>query len=153
MKKWIKYGLINAVIGFIIGGAVATFAIGNGYYIFALAAPLAAFITGAFFWSAINKKPENYSTGRIILTGFLTGTVSHYITFILLSVGENICYWTTGGCTASLGGPPVSVLSMSTAAFAFCFFSLLFFGWLTVLLSVVAGFLVKTKNEPTRRPF
>ena len=42
----------------------------------------------------------------------MTGTVSHYLCWILLNIGMNICYWTTGNCTGSLGEPPAQIWEM-----------------------------------------
>jgi len=50
MKNWIQYGLVNAAVGFLVGGAIAAVAIGNGYSIFTVAAPTTAFLIRAFFW-------------------------------------------------------------------------------------------------------
>ncbi len=130
----------------IIGIFIVFTAIGDGYFVFGIAAPIAAFLTGGLLWKLIVMK--KIDGARIIITGLLTGTVSHYITFVLLSIGANICYWTTGGCTGSLGGPPASILVMLSGSFAFSFFSLLFFGWITAPVSVIIGFILKRlENE------
>lgn len=141
LKTWTKYGLLNSLIGLIIGVYIAITAIGNGYFVFGIAAPIAAFFTGGLFWKLIVR--ENWDSISIFITGLLTGTVSHYITFLLLSVGLNICYWTTGECTGSLGDPPASILSMLTGGFAFSFFSLMFFGWITAPSSIIIGMILK----------
>ncbi|MEO6902897.1 MAG: hypothetical protein ABI315_07060 [Bacteroidia bacterium] len=65
----------------------------------------------------------------------------------MINIGTNICYWTTGGCTGSLGDPPASIWSMLGGAFAFSFFSLLFFGWITVPCSVLIGLILKRINK------
>ena len=148
MKPWIKYGFLNALIGLLIGAYTAFTAIGNGYFVAAIAAPLAFFLTGGLLWKLIVKK--KIDVVQILITGLLTGTISHYITFIILGIGVNICYWTTGQCTGSLGEPPASIISMITGAFAFSFFSLLFFGWITTPASVIIGFFLKRlENKKT----
>jgi len=145
LKDWIKYGLANAMVGLAVGLYIAVTAIGDGYHVFPIAAPLAAFIVGGILWNRIVK--DEFDTTKIVITGLLTGTISHYITFVLLSIGMNICYWTTGGCTGSLGDPPASILSMIGGAFAFSFFSLLFFGWITAPCSVIIGLILKRINK------
>jgi hypothetical protein len=146
LKVWIKYGLLNSLIGLIIGTHTAITAIGDGYYVFGIAAPIAAFFTGGLLWRLIVK--DKLVTIRIVITGLLTGTISHYVTFMLLSIQSNICYWTSGGCTDSLGGPPASIMSMLTGAFGFSFFSLLFYGWITAPSSVIIGLILKwTENK------
>lgn len=155
MKTWIKYGLLNSIIGLVIGVYLTFTSTGDGYFMFGIAAPIAAFLTGGFLWKIIVR--NKFDKTKIILTGLLTGTVSHYITFILLSIGMNICYQTTGGCTDSLGEPPAGILNMLTGAFILSFFSLLFFGWITAPASVIIGLILKRKenkqnNAPSSRP-
>ncbi len=133
------------MVGLAVGLYIAITAIGNGYQFFAVAAPLAAFVVGGILWSRIVK--DKFDSTKIIITGLLTGTISHYITFVLLSIGMNICYWTIGGCTGSLGEPPASILSMIGGAFAFSFFSLLFFGWITVPCSIIIGLTLRGVNK------
>jgi type III secretory pathway component EscS len=145
LKTWIKYGIVNAIIGLIVGIFIAITTIGEGYYVFAIAAPLAAFIVGGLFWNMIAK--NEYNSTKIIITGLLTGSVSHYVTFVLLSIGMNICYWTTGECTGSLGEPPVSILSALRDSFVFSFFSLLFFGWITIPYAIAVGFIIMKINK------
>ena len=141
MKSWFLYGLLNAVIGLIAGVYLMFLATGDGYEGFVYAAPIAVFITGAFFWKKLIT--EEASNLKIVFTGLLTGTVSHYLAFILMSIGMNICYWTTGGCLNSLGEPPASILSMLGAAIGFSFFSLIFFGWITAPGAIIIGFIIK----------
>jgi hypothetical protein len=145
MKLWIKYGLFNSIIGLLIGTFVSINAIGNGYYVFIIAAPISAFVVGGFLWKFLIDEKNQSQTVKKIITGILTGTLSHYFTFILLSIIMNVCYWTTGNCLSSLGEKPASILDMLTGAFAFSFFSLLFFGWITVPASIMIGFLIKKK--------
>src|ERR1035437_411400 len=98
IKNWIKYGLLNAIIGLVIGSFVAINAIGSGYYIFIIAAPISAFLVGGFLWKFIMNEKSQSETGKIILIGIVTGTLSHYFTFVLSSIIMNVCYWTTGNC-------------------------------------------------------
>jgi hypothetical protein len=141
MKTWIKYGLINALLGLIIGIYITITATGEGYFLYGISAPIAAFLTGGLIWKLIVK--DKFDRGKIIITGLLTGTISHYLAFLLVSILMNICYWTTGMCTGSLGEPPASIFSMLIGSFAFLFFSLLFFGWITVPYSLITGFILK----------
>ncbi|MCU0418581.1 MAG: hypothetical protein MUC38_02900 [Cyclobacteriaceae bacterium] len=141
MKTWIKYALLNAAFGLIIGAYVAVTAIGEGYEALAVAAPLAAFVIAGLMWSLLVK--QSWDSWRIALAGLFTGSVSHYLTFLFMSLGMNICYWTTGGCTGSMGEPPAGLADSLLGAFGFSFFSLLFFGWITVPYAIVSGFVLK----------
>ena len=141
MRTWIKYALLNAALGLIIGSYVAVTAIGEGYEVLAVAAPLAAFIIAGLMWALLVK--PSWDSGRIVLAGLFTGSVSHYFTFLFMSVGINICYWTTGGCTGSMGEPPAGLVDSLLGAFGFSFFSLLIFGWITVPYAILSGFVLK----------
>ena len=143
MKLTTQFGFCNAFGGLVIGTYLAWSAIDEGYALFAVAAPLAAFLAAVLFWGLLIGERDPIPTGRLVITGLLTGTFSHYLTFILLSMVMNLCYWITGGCTGSLGDPPASVMSMLIGAWAFVLFSLLIFGWITAPLSVLIGFLLR----------
>ena len=145
MQAWLKYGLINALLGLIVGVFLALTAIGDGYSVVLIAAPISAFLIGGLFWKLIIK--GKLTKTRVIVTGILTGTISHYLTFLLLGIGYNICYWTTGNCTDSFGEPPANILLMFGGAFLLSFFSLLFFGWLTVPYAIITGLILKRMEE------
>ncbi len=129
MKTWIKYGIINAVLGLIVGIFINI----NG---FAIAAPLAAFLIGGLFWKLLIKEKTNNI--RIVITGILSGSISHYLTFILFGVIGNIHYWTTGNTAYTPSIPDMLVRSV-----VMTLFSLLFYGWLTVPYAIIMGFILK----------
>lgn len=142
MKVHVKFGLFNALVGILIGVFITIFSIGDGYGIFIFAAPISVFLVGAVLWRLLldNKIMRNV---RVLIVGILTGSLSHYITFLIISIIMNICYLLTGGCTDSLGNKPASVFEMLTGSFAFSFFSLFFFGWITIPASILIGFLLR----------
>jgi hypothetical protein len=129
VKTWIKYGIINAVLGLIVGIFINI----NG---FAIAAPLAAFLIGGLFWKLLIKEKTNNI--RIVITGILSGSISHYLTFILFGVIGNIHYWTTGNTAYTPSIPDMLVRSV-----VMTLFSLLFYGWLTVPYAIIMGFILK----------
>ena len=143
MTLTLKYSLLNSASGLLVGILVLGLATGDGYFMFPIAAAVAAFFTGGIFWRLINGNSKELKTGRVILTGILTGSVSHYICWILLSIAMNICYYTTGDCEDSLGAGPAPVSTMLAGGLVLSFFSLLLFGWLTVLVSTAIGFILK----------
>ena len=129
MKTWIKYGLLNALLGLIVGSGINL----NG---FAIAAPVAAFLIGGLFWKILIK--DKITNIRIVITGILSGSISHYLTFILSGVIGNIQYWTTGNTAYTPSIPDMLIRSV-----AMTLFSLLFFGWLTVPYAIITGFILK----------
>lgn len=147
MTPWVKFGIFNAIAGLLIGLYVSSNATGDGYFNMVIVAPLAAFLTALIFWKWLIKPDGPMGVGRVVLVGLLTGTVSHYVAFVLMSIGMNICFWTTGGCTGSLGDPPASIFMMLGAAFAYSFFSLLFVGWVSAPASVVIGLLLRARLQ------
>jgi hypothetical protein len=133
MKTWIKYGLLNALLGLIVSIGINL----NG---FAIAAPVAAFLIGGLFWKLLNK--DKITNIRIVITGILSGSISHYLTFVLFGVIGNIHYWTTGNTAFTPSIPDMLVRSVVMSLF-----SLLFFGWLTVPYAIIMGFILKRVEE------
>ena len=147
MSNAIKFGILNSIIGLILGIYIAYSAIGNGYWILAIGAPISAFVCGFYFWKLIFKQSTKNRNGKLILIGLLTGTISHYLCWILLNIGMNICYWTTGNCTGSLGEPPAKIWEMLIYGIAMTGASLLFYGWITIPSSIGIGFLIYKINK------
>ena len=150
MKEYTKYGILNAIVGLAIGIFITCYSIGNGYWIFVLGAPLAAFLSGSIIWKYFLKNDNTIS--KPIIVGLLTGSISHYLCWIILGIGQNICYWTTGGCTSSLGDPPISIFSVFGYGIGTTIISLIMFGWITILSSIGIGLymrkdFIKRKNE------
>jgi hypothetical protein len=56
VKTSIKYGLLNALLGLVIGFYVAMSAIGKGDFGIMIAAPIAAFTVGVLLWKLIVDK-------------------------------------------------------------------------------------------------
>ncbi len=67
MKTWVKYGLINALLGLIIGIFIAITSIGDGYFVFGITAPIAAFLTGGLLWKFLVK--DELDSRKIFITG------------------------------------------------------------------------------------
>lgn len=141
-------GSLCGLAGIAIGGYVSLTAIGEGYELLPLFAGLAAFLTGAISWWLLLERPAKYTLLRGGLAGTLAGLISHYLCWYLLILFRNICYWGWGGCTSSLGEPPVDPLNGLWGAAVLTLGSLLFFGWLTVPLGAVfGGMLVMRKGK------
>ena len=134
----VTYGLLNALVGFVVAFYVFTRAIGDGYEVLMLAAPLAMFCTGYLFWKATMKN-EEIKAWKIIFLGILVATTAHYLTWIFASVIMNFGYWLFGGFTDSFGNAPESIISMLVNGMAYSFFSILFVGWMTIAGSILCG--------------
>jgi hypothetical protein len=144
MNEAFKYGFLNSIMGLVVGLHVWRTAGGDGYEVFALSAPIAVFIVGYLCWKIIVKELDFIS---IVIAGSITGTVSHYLIFLFISIGMNVCYWTTGGCTGSLGDAPAGIIEMISGSAAFSFFSLLFYGWITAPGAIILGLILKFTSK------
>ena len=134
---WISIfaGLIGAIIGFY----VSLNAIDSGYKVLTFTSGLAAFgCTYGFWWLLLDRKRE-YSIWRGALAGGLAGILAHYVSWYLLILTQNICYWGWGGCVSSLGDLPTNPLIGLGGALVFSLWSLLLFGWLTVPIGTLSG--------------
>ncbi|MBL0128423.1 MAG: hypothetical protein IPP83_13435 [Flavobacteriales bacterium] len=143
LKRSVKFGLLNAVIGVLVGMHLAVTAIGSGYWVFIIAAPIAALLTAGIAWRFFQSEAERIEVPCLFIIGLITGSVSHYITFVLLGVAMNVLYWIGAYGGDSLGNPPPNLLMVLAGSFATTLYSLLFYGWVTVPASILAGFLVK----------
>lgn len=141
MKSSLIFGLLNSIVGFLIGLQVFLLSIGDYYDMFVFAAPIAMFICGSLFWRFVFPSKSNYL--KVIIVGILTGTVSHYLCFILISIILKLCYLITGGCLDSMGNPPTSIGAMILGGWVLSFFSLILFGWKTVLGSISIAVVMK----------
>ncbi|HEY0976143.1 MAG TPA: hypothetical protein VGE21_01630 [Flavobacteriales bacterium] len=143
MKRWYKFGLFNALVGVIVGLHLTVTATGNGYWAFIVAAPIAAFLTAGICWRCFQSDSEPIETPYLFVIGLISGTASHYVTFVLLGLGINILYLIGAYEGDSLGNPPPNLLMVIAGSFATTLYSLLMYGWVTVPASILSGFLVK----------
>lgn len=122
---------------------------------FLLAAPLAAFATGALIWWQMLERSYTRSVGRGAFAGGLAGALAHYLCWLILMLGTAACHAMTNGCTASLGDAPIDPLNALWAAGVYSLFSLYFVGWLTVPAGAVIGGVLawrwfrETPDEPS----
>lgn len=133
-------GAVSAAVGAIVGFTVLAAATGDGYGWFVAGAPVGAFLAGFTLWWLL--------VARGALVGALAGAVGHYCTWYVLFLSAAVCHAVTGGCTGSLGEPPVGPFAAIGAAAIYSVFSLLFFGWLTIPVgAVLGGLLARTQRS------
>ena len=141
MSNSLKFSIFNSLAALATGVYITVSAIANGYWMFIIAAPAATFLCAYILWQRIIGVAEVICPGKLILIGFLTGSISHYLCWLLLNIGLNICYVTTGGCTSSLAEPPIPVWQMTYLGLIYTGISLLFLGWITIPASIAFAFL------------
>ncbi len=142
-----KFATGNALIGLLIGIYITYTAIGKGYWIFIPVAVLSAFFTGLIFWKLIMRNSVKKVFWKLILTGLMTGIISHVISWVLLLIGTNICFWLTGDCAGSLNQSPVPLEDILSYALFLSAWSLLFFGWISVPASIFIAILVSRSGK------
>lgn len=136
------YGMLNALVGLAIGLYLWEEGSGSESGIFAFSAPIAASVVGFLTWKWSAPSSSGIGSLQTASIGLITGSVSHYVTFCIISIYMNLCYWLTGGCTGSLGDPPLDLLSSIAGNLVFTFWSLLLFGWITIPASIFMAFAI-----------
>mgnify|MGYP000692875966 CR=1 FL=1 len=147
MSNSTKYGLFNSIVGLLIGIHLTFSSIGDGYWIYIIAAPLSIFFCGAFFWNYVTRKFKLSGEGRSSIIGVLTGSVSHYICWVFISIGMNICYLVFGNCKGSSGSPPAQIWEMMFYGIGMTGWSLILYGWITMPCSIGIAILVDRFNK------
>lgn len=143
-KSFLWIGVIAGICGGLVGLFVRGIAEAADYDLFPFFSGAAAFICAAVLWWWLLSKKGSYTLPRGLLAGGLTGLFAHYLCWYLLILAHNICYFGWGGCTSSLGEPPVDLLNGLWASAGLSIISLIAFGWLTVPLgALIAGLVAK----------
>ena len=143
MKRWCIFGVLNALVGVVVGAHLTITATGSGYWAFMVAAPIAAFITASIMWRSFLSDKEPIDTPYLFVIGLISGSASHYVTFVILGVAINVLYLIGAYEGDSLGNPPPNLLMVIAGSFATTLYSLLMYGWVTVPASILSGFIVK----------
>ena len=138
MKSYLLFGILNSIFGIFIGIIVYLLSIGNGYEIFIVTLPISNFIISFFLWKIIVRK-DNFNIFKIIIVTLLSGTLNHYFCFIIDSIIATLGFYINGSFVDSLGGRPANPFEMLTGGLYLSFFSLLLFGWLTLLMSIISA--------------
>ena len=95
------------------------------------------FLVGGLLWKWIVRDKYHES---VLITGILTGTLSHIITFVLITGISIIYQWITGSnITRDLFEGITNVLSF---IFYASLYSLMFFGIITVPYAIIAGVII-----------
>ena len=146
-----KLGFFCSPVGVAIGAYIAIIAApGRGYDLLPFFAGISAFITPQLFWWLIVERKKRYQKKYGIIAGGLSGFFSHYLCWYFLIVYYYISYQVTGqGVTA--GGPPIDPLNALWGVWALSFWSLLFFGWITIPIGAIIGGIISVKQVKSNR--
>ncbi len=125
-------GLFCCPIGISIGIYISISAIGSGYELFPLYAGFASFLTPFGFWYILIETHRTYRISLGIAAGILSGIISHYVCWYMLIASANIQHYFFNSFQSSLGDPPMNFIEGFSGSLGLTYFSLLFFGWITI---------------------
>jgi len=147
-RRSLSMGLLCAPVGVVAGVYVFATATGDGYGRFVLAAPVAAFFSGTAIWWLVMARKARSSVLTGVLAGALAAVVGHFFCWYLLFAAAWVCHAVSGGCTDSLGGPPMNPLEALPAAALYAALSLTFVGWFTIPTgALLGGLLAKAQRR------
>jgi hypothetical protein len=102
-------------------------------------AVLSGFLTSLVMWWAIVGRARNPGVGRGLIAGIACGVLIHPVCWSLASAGNSLMIWLGKSPRQPLWEPPLTVLHEVVGVLAFSVWSLLFYGWFTVLAGGLAG--------------
>lgn len=151
MNAAMKFALLNAAAALLIAVGLIYVVEGENFRFLLIVAPLAAWITGLVTWRVLVSPGRRPSSARVVFAGLLTGSVSHYVAILLISIGMNLCFQVSSGCAGSLGEPPATLFEMLKWGWGYVFFSMMLVGWISVPASIAIGFWVaKSTVKPVK---
>ena len=117
---------------------------GEGWMVLVVPAGLSAFLVGAGLWRLLVVTRQRIRWWHGTLTGALTGLLAHPVCWYLM-----ILYLYLSDTKSSLGEDTLGPLDGVGGAFAFSFWSLLLFGWLTAPVGAIIGLIRALRNRPS----
>ena len=143
------FGILFSIIGIIVGIWISTTAISNDYRYFYIYSGISGFITGKLFAKYIIEKKNRFNHQNYIIVAILTGLLSHWLCWYLITLELNFRYWIMD---VHFFSPPINPLMGILGVFVFCLWSWIFVGWATVLGGIVSIYSTKwiyERNEST----
>ncbi len=135
-RRSLYMGLLCASVGALSGLYVSASAIGDGYGIFIVIAPIAAFLSGSLSWWVVMERVHSESLPRAALTGVLATIIGHYLCWYLIFFATFLSHTITKTHDA-VSGAPLNPIEALSAAGIYSLFSLLFLGPATVTTGIL----------------
>ncbi len=135
-------GLIFGVPALFVGWIAVAGSEGSGWHILAPFAGLAAALCAALLWYFWILSRKNQKRWQGALAGGLVCLIAHPVAWYLL-----ILYNFFFGEGSSLGDDPIGPIDGLWGAFVFSFWSLLFYGWLTLPIGAICGALLIRRSR------
>lgn len=142
MKLWLKYSLINTLLGTCIAIYICCNSTDSAKFQLLISNCLSAFIVSGVSWKLLVKESDFISLNSTVKLGLLVGIFSHYISFVIWGLFRIICYWTTGNCTDSFGESPDLVGAFVTSIPA-SIGTLILYGWITIPAAIIGGLILR----------
>ena len=150
----IIYGLLFSLVGLAVGLVILLTTPNEDYNGFFLPASIGGFLTAWGLSRLFLERANGFKTIRITWVSILVGLLSHWTCWYIVVILLNFDYWILD--ESLMGGyfdTPIDLLNGLYGVFAFCLWSWVFYGWITVPGSVATAFLARyfyeRKNEIT----
>ena len=143
------FGLLFSLIGIIVGIWVAYISVNKDYSYFYIYSGVSGFITGKLFSKYIIEKKNLYSNTMYFTVAILTGLISHWLCWYLITLELNFRYWILDEHFFS---PPIDPFFGIFGVLILCLWSWIFVGWATILGGIISVYTTKwiyEKNKST----
>lgn len=124
------FGVLFSLIGITVGIWVSSIAISKDYQYFYIYSAISGFTTGKFLSKYLIEKKNRFNHREYIMVAVLTGLLSHWLRWYLITLHLNFRYWILAEHSFS---PPIDPFLGVFAVFVFCIWSWTLVGWATVL--------------------
>jgi hypothetical protein len=115
-------------------------------------AVLSGFLTSLVVWWAIVGRARKSGVGRGLITGIACGVLIHPVCWSLAVAGNSLIIWLGVSPRQPLWGQPFTVSHEVAGILAFSVWSLLFYGWVTVVAGALAGTVLGAWQDEVESP-
>ena len=143
-KVTLFFALTCSFFALVVSSYIAFDAIGN-YDSLPFYATFATFLIAYLLWYTFMSK--NHSRKRGVFIGILTVILSHYFSWYFMLIVANIEYYIFNIPIGSLNDIPIDLISGLGYMWIYTFYSLLFFGWITIPIGAIIGGIFASINN------
>jgi hypothetical protein len=115
-------------------------------------AVLSGFLTSLVVWWAIVGRARKSGVGRGLISGIACGVLIHPVCWSLAVAGNSLMILLGVSPRQPLWGQPFTVSHEVVAILAFSVWSLIFYGWMTVVAGALAGGVLGTWQDEVEGP-
>lgn len=143
----LRYSVISTMVAFVIGLYCYYIPIAGEHIYFFISAPIATFFPSYFIWNWTFKTTKDYKIGNILSVALILTSITHYLDFVVLGIGRELCYLLIGKYTDYISQPESFLSTLTYLSWGRMLISLYYFGLVTfVTFSVVGIYIMKTSN-------